>query len=346
MKYYNSKIYFSTKKLTLILLFLGVYMNGFAQLIPNLGGQRAGVASFSFLKTDVSPRAIALGGAITTMNGDGYASQWNPAALTELGAHNVSVATRLYPLGVSQHFATSNFKLTENDYLAFHVNNFTSGYMKERTEFQPNGTGQSFSVNHMALGVSFAKALTYKFSLGTSVKYITEQMIEYQTHSVAVDVGFVYKTDWKDLRFGVFLQNFGSNTKANGNYIPFTFSNKDFVPDAYPSPTIFKFGASLVPFRKDKHVFTTSAELNHPNDNATNIRFGLEYVYHELLSFRSGYWLNLSGYTIPTAGIGLRTIVKNQILHLNYAFAATNALGVNHNIGLSVTLNSLKKNEQ
>jgi hypothetical protein len=277
------------------------------------------------------------------MKGDPYASQWNPATLTETGNHSFAVSTRMYPLGINHSFAAANARLTENDYLAVSVNNLTSGMMEERTELQPNGTGQFFSINNMAIGLSYAKALTYRFSLGITVKYISEQMINYKTNSAAVDIGFIYKTDIKDLRFGVFLQNFGPNSTASGSFQAFNFTNKKFTPDAYPTPTVFKFGASMVPYKNDKHSFTTSAELNHPNDNASNVRFGVEYSYSDLLFFRAGYWINLPGFTIPTAGVGLRKVIKNQIIHVNYALGSSNALGLNHNLGISIVFNNPKQ---
>ncbi|MDX2188708.1 MAG: PorV/PorQ family protein [Bacteroidota bacterium] len=322
------------------IIFVG---NSKAQLFPNLGGQRTGISSLSFLKNDVNPGAIALSGANTTMKGDAYASQWNPAALTELGNHSFAVSTRLYGLGVNHSFAAANIKIRETDFMAVSVNNLNSGNMEIRNEFQPKGTGQFFSMNAMALGLSYAKALTYKFSLGTTVKYINESVDIYQTHTFTVDIGFIYKTDFKDLRFGVFLQNFGPNAAARGNYAPFNFRNKTFSPEDFPTPTVFKFGASIVPIKTDLHTITTAIELNHPGDNASNIRFGAEYMYHELLWFRAGYGINASNYAFPTSGVGLRTVIKNQVIHFNYAFAVANALGINHNIGLSVLLNNAKQ---
>jgi hypothetical protein len=314
----------------------------YAQIFPNLGGQRTGISSLTFLKNDVSPRAIGLAGAITTMKGDAYASQWNPAALTELGNHSFAASTRMYGLGVNHSFGAANIKLRENDYLAVSVNNLYSGQMEVRTEFQPKGTGQFFAVNSMAIGLTYAKALTYKFSVGITAKYVNETMDIFTAHTLAVDFGLLYKTDFKDLRFGVFLQNFGPNSTTRGSYSPFSFANKQFAADGFSTPTVFKFGASMSPLKTDLHCLNTSLELNHPGDNSSNIRVGVEYVYHELLFLRAGYGLGLANYSIPTFGIGIRTIVKNQIIHINYAFAFVNALGVNHNIGISILLNNVK----
>jgi len=311
-----------------------------AQLIPNLGGQRAGISSFSFLKNDVSPRAIGLGGAVTTLKGDEYASQWNPAALVETGNHSFAASTRLYQGGINHSFFAANFRLRETDFMAFSVNNLSSGLMERRTELQPNGTGEMFSVNAMAIGVSYSKALTYKFSFGSTIKYLNETYDVYSSHNVGVDVGFIYKTDYRNFRFGVFLQNFGPNATARGSYVPYTFSGKKQSNEAFSTPTVFKIAGSMDALKAGNHVIVCLAEINHPNDNATNLRFGAEYLYQDLLFFRVGYWANLQGINIPTFGAGFRTIVKNQTIYINYAFAVPLAYGgFNHNIGVAMVFN-------
>lgn len=322
------------------IVFIFTLTNVQAQLFPNLGGQRAGITSFSFLKSDVSPRAIGLGGAVTTLKGDEYASQWNPAALVETGNHSVAFATRLYNGGINHSFFAANFRLRETDYMAFSVNNLSSGIMERRTEFAPNGTGEYFSVNSMALGVSYSKALTYKFSFGSTIKYLNETYDVFTTHNVVVDVGFIYKTDFRNFRFGVFLQNFGPSVSANGSYVPYSPAGKKPVSESYSAPTVFKIAGSIDVLKVDRHAIVGLLEINHPNDNATNLRMGAEYLYDNLLFFRAGYWVNLQGINIPTFGAGFRTIFKNQTFYVNYAMAVPLAFGgINHNIGISMVFN-------
>ncbi|MFN0048715.1 MAG: PorV/PorQ family protein [Cytophagales bacterium] len=337
------RVFFSSKVATLvtaIAYFACLYSPSYAQLIPNLGGQRAGISSFSFLKNDVSPRAIGLGGAVTTLKGDEYASQWNPAALVETGNHSFAASTRLYNNGINHSFFAANFRLRETDFMALSVNNVTSGTMERRTELQPNGTGELFSVNAMAIGLTYSKALTYRFSFGSTVKYLNETYDVYTSHNVAVDVGFIYKTDFRNFRFGVFLQNFGPNASARGSYVPYTFSGKKQSNEAYSTPTVFKIAGSLDVLKIGNHAIVCLGEINHPNDNATNLRFGAEYLFQDLFYLRTGYWANLQGINVPTFGTGFRTIIKNQTIYINYAVAIPLAFGgVNHNIGISMVFN-------
>lgn len=318
-----------------------------AQLLPNLGGQRVGISSFTFLKNDVSPRAIGLSGAVTTLKGDEYASQWNPAALVETGSHSVAASTRLYAAGINHSFFATNFRLRETDFMAISVNNMSSGQMERRTEFFPNGTGEFFSVNAMALGVSYSKALTYKFSFGTTLKYLHEVYDVYTSHNAVVDVGFIYRTDYRNLRFGVFLQNFGPSAAARGDYRPVSFVSRSPSQERYSAPTVFKIAGSMDVLQAGNHAIVCLAEINHPSDNATHLRFGAEYLYQNLLYFRAGYGVNLAGQRLPSFGTGFRTIVKNQTIYLNYAFTVPTAFtGVNHNIGLALVFNYSPKSKE
>ncbi len=48
--------------------------------------------------------------------------------------------------------------------------------MKVRTVDQPEGTGEYFSAGDIAVGVSFAKNLTDRFSIGFTGKYIQQKI--------------------------------------------------------------------------------------------------------------------------------------------------------------------------
>lgn len=65
----------------------GLYLVGsflFAQLLPNLGGQRVGISALSFLRIDPSPQSAGMGGIRTLLKGDAYAAYWNPGMLTRV----------------------------------------------------------------------------------------------------------------------------------------------------------------------------------------------------------------------------------------------------------------------
>ena len=91
------------RKLILLILVLGVFEVS-AQILPNYGGQRAGLSTLSFLKNDVSPRSMAMSGASVALNFDGYNLFSNPAAITGADALAVSASNFVVGAGVQQSF--------------------------------------------------------------------------------------------------------------------------------------------------------------------------------------------------------------------------------------------------
>ena len=321
--------------LHIVLLFMLLSGNLFAQLFPNLGGQRVGIAAYSFLKTDVNARSVGMGGASITLSDDAFGAINNPAALVRNKENSIAIGNYAYNWEMHQSFLSGNFKKGTNAF-GLSVNMLNSGAMDVRTEFQPNGTGEVFYVSNSSVMLNFAKELSDNFSFGIGIKYLNERIAQYQSHNAAADLGFLYQTDFKDLRFAVFVQNFGGKSSIRGNYFELDF-NRDtaLVPDIFNMPTVFKLGLSFVPWKKDDHSVRLAAQLNHPNDNAENIRLGLEYNFHDLVFARVGYKINLEGQSLPSLGLGYRTRIANNLLYINYAMKLSDYLGLQNVLGLA-----------
>jgi hypothetical protein len=286
-----------------------------------------------------------MSGASVALQGDGFATITNPAAATDVNSFNATISNYSVGAGVQQSFFSA--LIPRKDKLANYglsVNFLNSFAMDVRTEFQPEGTGEKFYVTNMAIASTYAQELSDMFSAGISLKYIHEQVDSYNNGTVAADVSFLYKTDYKDLKFAVLVQNFGGNSSLNGDEIKSDFNRNDPVsPGNYSVPTVFSLGASVVPWEEDKQSILVSIQLNHPADNAENYRLGVEYEYLELLFLRAGYKLNVEGQPFPTFGFGLRHRVGGHPLQLNYAANPTEYLGVLHTVGLSFTLNQMTR---
>ena len=323
------------KRATFYLIFMFGFLSGQAQLFPNLGGQRAGISALPFLKIEVSPRTAAMGGAAISNSGDAYASQWNPAALTDLKGLAFASSNTFWSAGINHAFfsASKNFK---PGIFALSVVSLSTGKMERRTEFQPEGTGQYFYASNTAAGLTYAKQLTEMFSFGVTAKYVNEQLAEYMAHAGMIDLGFLYRTDFKDLKFAVMLQSFGTNSKLKGNTAPGGFNPKPVNISSYPSPTVFQLGVSIVPWKTSDKSLTVCLQLNHPGDNAENIRIGTEFEYKNLLFIRAGYKINVRDQPFPTAGVGLRARIGRHPLQIDYSFDPTKYLGMIHRIGLSI----------
>ncbi len=329
----------------ILLLILACIHPVHAQLFPPLGDQRAGISSLTFLKIDVSPRSAALASSNICLTGDAYSSSTNPATIVENETFTTGITNTFWVAGINYAFASA-IQPTKFGHLGVSLNALNSGAMEVRTTFQPQGTGELFYANYYALGISYGQQLTDNFSYGINGKFVREQLAEFTANTFMVDLGFLYRLDVKDMRFAVVVQNFGPNSRLSGSTDRDTaFTSGPLVLDEYPAPTLFKLGISIVPYEStDKsQKITTSIQLNHPNDNAENIRMGVEYSYKSLLMIRAGYKINVDDQPYPTAGIGLRMRAGRHPLILDYAADPTRHLGIIHRVGLSLRLNQEKR---
>jgi len=207
------------RRTALYILMVTMPFLGSAQLLPNLGGQRAGISALTFLKIDPSVRSAGLGGANLTLTGDVFATSYNPANLSEEDDVSFGVSNTFWASGVNlAYFAAT--KPFSAGHFGITVASLNSGPMERRTEFAPNGTGEIFYVANTAVGVSYGRQLTDFFSFGGNIRYVNETLAEFTAHTAVVDLGFLYRLDFKDLSFAVLVQNFGTNSRLTGDYQP------------------------------------------------------------------------------------------------------------------------------
>jgi len=335
------------RAIVLILVFAAAAQNVSAQLFPLLGAEKAGIAALTFLKLEVDPRSEAMGGAQICLPGDGYSCQWNPATMTELDSKTFAVSDRVMPAGILNSYASVTLPFKNNSDLAFSIIDLYSGEIEKTTVYQPQGTGEYVSSSNLAVGMSYAKVLSDFFSLGVGAKYIREQIAEFYANTLAVDLGFLYKTDFKDLRFAVMIQNFGPNSTLSGTLPPTTFipTSAETI-DNYPLAGEFKMGISIVPYKTELKKLTLIAQLNIPSDDAENISLGMEYNYYKILFLRLGYKINVKDQNYPAAGVGLITRIGKNPLHIDYAVSTSNTLQFVNTLGLSLYINNKTRDDK
>ena len=314
-----------------------------AQILPNYGGERAGISTLSFLKNDLSVTSTGMAGASLAIDGDAYSVISNPAALTNLGHNSYALSHLFIGAGINQSYFSGIYGLKDEvSKMAFSINSLNSGAMDERTEFQPEGTGRKVYVTNMAFGLTYSRKLSEVFSAGVTLKYIYENMAGFTNHNATVDLAFIYETDVKDLQFAVMVQNFGGNSSLSndGTELPVLFNrNTEVSLDDNTVPTIFKLGASFKPLKTDKHSLVVSLQLNHPNDNAENYCLGAMYQIQDMLFFRAGYKVNVRDQDYPTFGFSYRINLGAHPLYIDYGANPTNHLGLQNTFGLRIGIN-------
>ena len=148
------------KIIALLFVALGFTTQIYAQILPNFGGQRAGLSTLSFLKNDLNPRSVGMSGASIANKVDAYCATSNPAALATLSENTLGLSHFLVGAGIQQSFLSYQHKLKNEATMGLSVNSLNSGDMLVRTEFQPDGTGQYFSMSQNAVKGTYATKLS------------------------------------------------------------------------------------------------------------------------------------------------------------------------------------------
>lgn len=335
------------KKLLVHIVLLSVFVSqGVAQLVPNLGGQRAGISAFQFLKIGVGARGVAMGESFVAVANDASALFWNPAGLVDAQQNQVIASHAEYLVDISHEFLGVSYRLGENDAVGV---SFSSLHMKDMeitTELQPFGTGRYFSFGDIAIGLTYSKKMTEQFSFGATIRYVEETLDILKMRSVMVDLGTLYWTGLGSTRFAVTISNFGSDVEPKGNV---TQANGVSVSSfqSFSLPTIFKLGVAMEAMETEDSRLTTSLQLNHPNDNSEHFRLGLEYAFKNTFFLRGGIKRTIGqrlfgrDETSPedfTFGAGVAVdLAELTRVNADYAFARFGELGSVHRISIAFT---------
>ncbi len=301
-----------------------------SQLMPLLGGQRAGISSLQFLKIGASARAAGMGESFVAIADDASALQYNPAGLVQFSGHQVMFSHTNWLVDLNHEFVGAVYRISPSDAVGVSFISLHTDDMEVTTETQPFGTGSYFSYGDVAVGLSYARALTEQFSFGATVRYVEETIDVLKTRAFMIDLGTYYRTGLGTSRFSVVVSNFGGNVSPEGSIVlPRRGELSDF--QEFSPPTLFRIGFAFEPLQDEVNRITTSVQLNHPNDNSENLAIGAEYAWNELFHIRAGYKLNVDEEGI-TAGAGVLAPVGGMTAGVDYSFAEFGRLGGVHRL--------------
>jgi hypothetical protein len=310
-----------------------------AQILPSFGGTRTGTTGHQFLKIGPDARSASLAGAVTATTTDPSAMSWNPAGIAGMDSLKWGFQggfTRYFAeIGISHLQAVYRRGETFWGGSLIYLN---SGDMPVTTEFAPQGTGQTFRVVNMALGLTFARQLTQQFRFGASAKYAHESLSGVTINNALVDLGFQYDIGLKGARFAVSVSNFGLNVSPSGTILVNRLNGATELSDfeSVQAPAVFRIGLALDALKREEHLITAAVQLNHPTDNNETIAFGGEYSWKKLLFGRLGYEFGVDERGLPAFGVGLALPRRFGKATLDYGFNSKERLGNTHRFTLGV----------
>jgi len=271
-----------------IIWFLGVWLSVTALQA------RIGNAGCAFLSRGGGARPVALGGAYSALPGGPEAVFWNPAGLTGLKSFGAIVCGDRFFSLINQTDLAVAMPIMDGT-IGIGLIATSSGAIEETTPEFPDGTGTYFSVVEYALGVSYARKMTDRFSVGATVKFVSSSMWKVHASGWAIDLGGQYDVGISGLKFGFFLQNFAPEFRYSGDGLHVTVEEEgtgieypgSLLSGEFPLPLNFQAGFAIDLLKTPKTILT--ADLVHPIDQPAVYGAGVEIEPVKGFTMRVGY---------------------------------------------------------
>ena len=280
-----------------------------------------------WLSIPIGARAAALGNAYTAGTPDASSVFWNPAALALIGSGNVFINRTEWIADINVNAASVSYEVGTIGTFGIHFMSVDWGEIKG-TQFvqglelyERTGT---FEPADFGIGISYARQISDKFIGGGNVKFLHEDLqggligtfdnprqYDATLNAIAFDFGTLFYTGYKDLRFGVTIQNISAEYK--------------YRYEAFPLPLTFKFGLAMdlaksffLGEESDQSV-TLLVDAVHPRDFSERLHFGLEYGFRDMLFLRGGYKSNYDEEDL-SFGAGIRYDISDYKLGVDYSY--------------------------
>lgn len=283
--------------------------------------EKVGTVGAQFLKLGVGARPAGMGGAFVSIADDASAVFWNPSGVARITRSVISLNHCDWASDVAFSEAAYVF---DPKYIpgmmAIHARSLYMPEQPVRTVYKPEGDGTKFDNGDVAVGLTYARSLTDKFSAGLTFNYVHSSLADYSAQAYSFDFGTLYDTGFQSLRIGMAIQNIGTEM--------------EFIDRAVKLPTTFRVGMSMNVYENAQFRVLTSAEFSHPPDNNERANLGGEVGYKDFLYLRAGHGF---GYDTEglSAGLGFKMPTSiNSEATVDYAYSDLGYLGAAHRVSV------------
>ena len=309
---------------------------GAGEILDLYGEENVGTSAGQFLKIPVGARPVGLGRAYVACAIDGPVAFWNPAGLLRTpGLSNYFLTHTEWAADIDVDHAAFQWR-TQNHGYAVTAGMLRSGDIPRTTEFNMEGTGDVFSANQYVLGLSLARAMTDRFSIGVTGKYYQENLDEWETRAVLFDLGILYLVGVGDMRVGFSVRNFGADLRPGGTPPVREGYEEQTEFQNHAPPTEGTFGVAYTWDLSPQLDLMTTADFNHPSDARENFRMGAELGMGGKLYVRGGYETGRAEGGLA-AGFGLQLKRKQLLWRVDYGYSDMGVFGTMHYISLELS---------
>ncbi|MEA3307474.1 MAG: PorV/PorQ family protein [Elusimicrobiota bacterium] len=264
-----------------------------------LNASSPGTVAGQFLKTDISPRALGMGGSFVAVADGIYNVTYNPAGMGQLYLPEVSAMhlsgfsdtkTQFVAIGAPLPFlglsgigkpgiAFSALFESDGDFVFRSIDPNNGSIYTKKMEAEKN-TVLSLSYGEKVfdedVNIEGYNAAITQY-MGLSVKYLKSRLLDtYSAASFLFDAGYLITETNIGLSLGASISNMGGKLK--------------YVSKEESLPTILRLGASYFkPTLKDQTLLFSLEGDIYTNEKLKALKFGLEYHFQKVFNLRMGY---------------------------------------------------------
>jgi len=265
------------------------------------GQSKVGTTAAQFLGIAVGPKASAMGSAYVASSGDVSSLYWNPGAFVQADKSEFTFSNTDWLVGTKFRWFGFMMNIDGENAIGVHVTQLDYGEDDVTTVAAPDGTGERWSAADLAVGISYSRRLTDRFSIGGTAKYVSERIWNESASNITFDAGLLFVTDFNNMRLGMSMSNFGGDLQLDGrdllNKIDIdpadAGSNKTLVgklkTDSWPMPLLFRVGAAMDVVKSDAIRWTVAVDALRPSDNTESVNVGAEVAWEDMLFIRGGF---------------------------------------------------------
>lgn len=338
------------KKITYSIGFIIILFFFIAETLVAGGGRRNGTGGASELLIPVGARGIAMGSSTLSNSYGLEALFWNPANIARVGEYSTNVLfshmEHIADIGVQYGAVSTDIESFGS--LAFSIKSLSVGEIPITTVSNPDGTGAVFTPQFLTVGLTYARMLSDRVSVGLTANLVSEKIDLVSATGVAFNVGVSYSTfaDIPGLNIAFVMKNVGPQMKFEGSglLIPaetpdLTRSGQLYTIDAasFELPSALEIGMSYQHNINEQNALQVSGIFANNNFFGDELKGGLEYGYDNTFFIRAGYSFaydldsDYNTYGI-NGGVGLNYDIGGILLRVDYAYRAVQyeGLGDNH----------------
>lgn len=342
------KFKYLTKLFIIVVFSVFISKEIFAQNVSKVG-----TTTVNFLEIGVGGSGNSMGGAFVSLATDATALFWNVSGIAVIPEYQVTAVHTNWLADTKFDFAGLIVPIGDFGTIGFSFTSLSMGDMAVRTVDQPEGTGEFFTANDIAIGISYARNLTDRFSLGITGKYIRESIWHMSASAFAIDAGTLFRTDLLGgLVIGAKISNFGTTMQLNGrdarqfiSVNPNQLGTNDQIPTqiemgSYDLPLLFQIGVSTTAVNSNDFKVILAVDALVPSNNYQSLNIGTEFSFQNTFFVRGGYNSLLlkdsEGGLSLGFGVNTKMLFSLANLTLDYAFRDFGRLENIHTFSINI----------